>query len=238
LDTGSEGSTGHRFPRRASAFSPVEKERVMIMQIVAWIASVLVFSAFFMKTMVPLRIVAICSNIVFIGYALIGLHYGIFGKVYPIFLLHISLLPLNVIRLYQIKKLIRKIREVSTDEDSVGSLIPYMQKETYAKGRVLFSKGDFADRIYFIQQGTVAIPEINKRLAQGTVFGEVGVFTAYTKRSASAICDEESEIYSIHRDKVIELYYQNPKFGFFIVHLLSRYASENVDTILELQRRV
>jgi CRP/FNR family cyclic AMP-dependent transcriptional regulator len=210
----------------------------MIMQIVAWIAAILVFLAFFMKTMVPLRIVAITSNVAFISYALLGVHYGIFEKVFPIFVLHISLLPLNVFRLYQIKQLIRKIHEASGHEDSVEYLIPYMKKKTYAKGEVLFHKGDTADKIYFIQKGIVTISEVNKHLTQGTVFGEVGIFASYTTRSASAICSEESEIYSIHHDKVIELYYQNPKFGFFIAHLLSQYVAENVDTILHLQQRV
>jgi hypothetical protein len=37
----------------------------MIMQIVVRIASILVFAAFFMKTMIPLRVVAIASNAVF-----------------------------------------------------------------------------------------------------------------------------------------------------------------------------
>jgi CRP/FNR family cyclic AMP-dependent transcriptional regulator len=113
-----------------------------------------------------------------------------------------------------------------------------MKKENHERGETLFHKGDIADKIYYIQKGIVTIPEINKHLSHGAVFGEVGVFTSYTTRSASAICGAESEIYSIHRDKVIELYYQNPKFGFFIVHLLSRYASESVDTILQLQRLV
>jgi signal-transduction protein with cAMP-binding, CBS, and nucleotidyltransferase domain len=191
-----------------------------------------------MKTMIPLRVIAIASNVVFISYGLLGMYYGIFEKVYPIFVLHFALLPLNIFRLTQVKQLIRNVREASTYEDSVEYLIPFMKKETHAKGEVLFHKGDTADKIYFIQKGIVAIPEINKYLAQGSVFGELGVFTPYTKRSATAICGEESEIYSIHRDKAIELYYQNPKFGFFIVHSLSRYASENVDTILQLQGRV
>ena len=208
----------------------------MIMQIVAWIASALVFLAFFMKTIIPLRVVAIASNVVFISYALLGVYYGIFEKVFPIFVLHMALLPLNILRLYQIKQLIKKIREASAAEDSVEYLIPYMKKETHAKGEVLFHKGDTADKIYFLQQGVVTIPEIHKHLTSGTVFGEVGVFTPYPVRSASAICDEESEIYSIHRDKVLELYYQNPQFGFLIVHLLSRYAAESVDMILQSQR--
>ena len=208
----------------------------MIMQIVAWIASAFVFLAFFMKTIIPLRVVAIASNVVFISYALLGVYYGIFEKVFPIFVLHIALLPLNILRLYQIKQLMKKIREASASEDAVEYLIPYMKKETHAKGEVLFHKGDTADRIYFLQRGIVTIPEIHKHLTQGTVFGEVGVFTSYPVRSASAICDAESEIYSIHRDKVLELYYQNPKFGFLIVNLLSRYVAESVDMILQSQQ--
>jgi hypothetical protein len=215
----------------------LEKETSMLMQIVAWIASLLVFLAFFMKTMVPLRMVAIISNVVFIGYALLGLYYGIFEKVYPIFLLHLSLLPLNIIRLYQIKQLVRKIGEASANEPSVEYLIPYMKKETYVKGKMLFQKGDAADKIYFIQAGSIEIPEIKRELAEGAVFGEVGIFTPHKTRSASAICAEHAVIYSIHIDKVLELYYQNPKFGFFIVRLLSSYASENIDTILELRNR-
>jgi len=201
----------------------------MIMQIVAWFASILVFSAFFMKTMIPLRVVAITSNVVFISYALFGVYYGIFDKVFPILILHSALLPLNILRLYQIKKLMGKVREASAHEDAVEYLIPYMKKETYAQGEVLFHKGDTADKVYFIQKGSVTIPEMHKHLTRGAVFGEVGVFDASTVRSASAMCSEASDLYSIHHDKVIELYYQNPKFGFFIVHLLSRYASENVD---------
>jgi hypothetical protein len=51
----------------------------MWLVITAWIAAFLVFSSFFMKTMIPLRIVAIVSNTAFISYALLGIRYGIFG---------------------------------------------------------------------------------------------------------------------------------------------------------------
>ena len=77
----------------------------MWLVITAWIAAVLVFSSFFMKTMIPLRIVAIVSNIAFITYALLGITYGIFDRVYPILVLHASLLPLNLLRLRQLTRL-------------------------------------------------------------------------------------------------------------------------------------
>ena len=202
---------------------------------VAWIASGLVFCAFFMKTMVPLRVVAIASNFAFIAYSLLGIRSGIFEKVVPILVLHASLLPLNILRLHQIRRLIRRIREASEHGDAVEVLLPYMKKETHVKDAVLFRKGDVADKIYLIDEGVVAIPEVDKRLVAGTLFGEVGIFSHDAKRSASAVCAEPCEIHSIHRDKVIELFYQHPKFAFFVIRLLSRYATESVDTILQAQ---
>jgi CRP/FNR family cyclic AMP-dependent transcriptional regulator len=83
----------------------------------------------------------------------------------------------------------------------VEYLIPYMKKETYVKGQVLFQKGDAADKIYFIQAGGITIPEIKRELTEGAIFGEVGIFTPHKTRSASAICAEHAVIYSIHIDK-------------------------------------
>lgn len=76
----------------------------MDMQLVAWLAASLVFASFFMKTIVSLRTLAIVSNIVFIAYALLGVHHGIFDKVLPIFVLHIALLPLNLARLREARR--------------------------------------------------------------------------------------------------------------------------------------
>ena len=61
-----------------------------------YMASGLVLATFSMKSMRPLRITAIVSNIAFIIYAL-TMH------LQPIFLLHCILLPLNVFRLGQLE---------------------------------------------------------------------------------------------------------------------------------------
>jgi len=203
-----------------------------MIEIAAWVASALVFLTFFMKTMIPLRVVAIVSNVAFIGYALLGLRYGIFDKLLPILVLHVLLLPLNVFRLWQMKHLTRKFSTAS-NQVMIERLVPYMKREAFAQGNALFRKGDAADKIYFIESGTVEVPEVRRVLAKGSVFGEVGIFTPHMRRSASAICAQASVVYSIHRDEVLQLYYQNPEFGFVIVRLLSRYVSENVDTIME-----
>ena len=64
--------------------------------ITGYVASALVLAAFCMKEMVPLRIVALCSNLAFIAY---GLGLGLT----PIWLLHAVLLPMNVWRLCELR---------------------------------------------------------------------------------------------------------------------------------------
>jgi ABC-type phosphate transport system auxiliary subunit len=59
-----------------------------------WVAAGSVFSTFLARSMRPLRILAIISNIAFIAYG--GLYH-----LWPIVGLHVSMLPVNVIRLRQ-----------------------------------------------------------------------------------------------------------------------------------------
>jgi hypothetical protein len=52
-------------------------------ELVGYLASTLVFATFYMKTMMPLRTVAIASNVAFISY-------GYLGGMAPILILHVS----------------------------------------------------------------------------------------------------------------------------------------------------
>jgi CRP-like cAMP-binding protein len=173
-----------------------------------------------MKTMIPLRVVAIASNVAFVAYALLGLKYGIFGRVYPILVLHASLLPLNVFRLREIRRLIEAVSKASESE-TADYLIPYMRTERHARGETLFSRGDAADKLYLIEEGSIVMPEIGKRLSAGAIFGEVGLFAPQSIRSLSAVCEEDCQLHAISRDKVLELYYENPRFGFFLIRMVS-----------------
>jgi hypothetical protein len=62
------------------------------MDVAGYIAFALVFSAFYMKEMVSLRVLAICSNVAF-------LIYGSSMHLTPVIVLHALLLPLNILRL-------------------------------------------------------------------------------------------------------------------------------------------
>jgi CRP/FNR family cyclic AMP-dependent transcriptional regulator len=198
----------------------------MWLEIAAWVASVLVFSTFFMKTMIPLRVVGIASNVAFMSYALVGLAYGVFGRLYPIFVLHACLLPLNIFRLRQVRGLVEAVRSAS-DEDALQALVPYMTTESHAAGEMLFRRGDPADKLYMIQRGRVLFPEIGKPVAAGAVFGEVGLLAAPGARSLSAVCQDDCQLSTITKEKALELYYQDPTFGMFLLRLLSGYALDD-----------
>ncbi len=62
--------------------------------LVGFLASALVLAAFFARDMVPLRVLALCSNVAFLAY---GLRLGLA----PVWLLHALLLPVNCCRLVQ-----------------------------------------------------------------------------------------------------------------------------------------
>jgi CRP/FNR family cyclic AMP-dependent transcriptional regulator len=185
-----------------------------------WLASLLVFSAFFMKTMLPLRLTAIASNVGFIAYALLGLDYGIFGRLYPILVLHSCLLPLNVVRLRQITRLVEAVRGAS-NEEAIQALIPYMKTRSYAAGDVVFRRGDRADTLYVLERGEVVFPEASKSVSAGAVFGEVGLFAPQGVRSLSAVCENDCRLAEISKEKALELYYQNPRFGMFLIRLVA-----------------
>lgn len=59
------------------------------------LGSVLVFASFWMKRSIPLRTMALASNVVFIAYATVA-------WLVPILILHVALLPLNAARLWEL----------------------------------------------------------------------------------------------------------------------------------------
>jgi CRP/FNR family transcriptional regulator, cyclic AMP receptor protein len=61
---------------------------------IGYLASALVLAAFCMRDMTALRCVAIASNLAFIAY-------GALADVTPVLLLHVVLLPVNVLRLVE-----------------------------------------------------------------------------------------------------------------------------------------
>ena len=100
-------------------------------ELVGYIASIFVACSFYMKTIMPLRILSLCSNVTFIIY-------GLFGGLPPVFVLHVFLLPLNICRLYQMRKLVEEVKRVTGTDYSMDWLVPYMTRRTFKIRRSSF----------------------------------------------------------------------------------------------------
>jgi hypothetical protein len=182
-------------------------------ELAGYTASALVFLAFYMKTMIPLRIVGIASNLAFITYAM-----G--AGLYPILFLHAILLPLNSFRLFQMHALIRKVREASHGDFSMEWLMPFMRRRTLTKGDVLFKRGDRATEMYATLSGSIRLVELDVTVGAGNVLGEIGVFGPRHERMDTAVAETDVELGAIDNDKLLELYHQNPKFGRYLMTLV------------------
>ena len=56
----------------------------------------------------------------------------------------------------------------------------------------------------------------------GEVFGEIAFFSDAKERTLTAICEGACGIVAINEHNFMQLYYQKPAFGMYIVRLISR----------------
>lgn len=115
-------------------------------------------------------------------------------------------------------------------EQVVRALAPYLSLETHQAGETLFRRGEAADRLYLVQQGTVAIPEAGIALSSGNVFGEVGLFAPHGRRTAGAVCETDCRLLTLTGQKLLELCYQDAKLAVFLARLLAGYVYVETST--------
>jgi CRP/FNR family cyclic AMP-dependent transcriptional regulator len=192
-------------------------------EILGYLALILLLASFAMKTINQLRILAIAASVAVILYAILA-------EQYPVLVIAVLILIMNAYRLWDMRRMVGTVRQAtagSTAPPSVDWLMPYMTRIDAAKDAVLFHKGDVADAMYFLSEGHVRFEEIGVEIGKGSLFGEIGIFTHDQVRTATAKCTEASALMKVSADKVRELYYQNPEFGFFLVGLITHRLMED-----------
>ncbi|MEP7299039.1 MAG: cyclic nucleotide-binding domain-containing protein [Burkholderiales bacterium] len=198
-------------------------EMMALISVIAAGLSVLVSS--FVKTMIPLRGLAIASNFGFVAY-------GALHPSYPMLMLHALLLPINIFRLAEMVRLTKHVARVRAEAAHSGVwLKPYMRAKKHRAGTVLFRKGDMADRLYMLAEGRIELVEINSSLLPGQIFGEIAFFSPDRRRRLTARCADKCTVLSIDESTVKQLYYQNPAFGFNMIELVAARFSADVDRL-------
>lgn len=100
-------------------------------------------------------------------------------------------------------------------------LLPHMDHRRAAAGSVLFRKGDPGTEMFYLQRGTVRLPEIGVEMTEREVFGEIGVFHPDRRRTCSAVCTTDVDLFTLSDQKVRQMYFLNPGFAFFVLNLLT-----------------
>jgi hypothetical protein len=187
-------------------------------------AGALVLATFYLKTMIPLRVVAIASNVAFATY-------GILANAFPIVVLHALLLPLNVLRLHQMRVLIARVKRAARGDLSLDMMVPYMTVRSIPAGTRLFGRGERADEVFLVIKGRVRIEGRNVLVKPGQLVGEMGLFSEGQRRTDGAVCETDVEIASVSEDRIWELFYQNPEFGAYLLRIVMQRVTGSPQTV-------
>src|SRR5271155_3968214 len=190
----------------------------------SFFASIFVVATLSMRTMIPLRVFAILTNILLIATAIPTHNYATL-------ILHSVLLPLNTYRLHQMLQLVRDVKRSVSSDLSMDWLKPFMTERNCTAGEILFYKDEKAEDMLYIVSGRFKLIESGIELPVGAIVGELGMLSPSNVRTQSLECIEAGLILSVSYSKVEELYVQNPAFGFYFLKLASARLFQNLGTL-------
>ena len=140
-----------------SRLTDIMLHNITLANMMALMGAIFFVATLLVRTIVPLRFIAIISNVFFIAY-------GALSGAVPTFLLYLLSLPINVIRLRQMLNLVKKARVSAQGDLSMDWLRPFMTPRKYRRGEVLFRKGDVAKEMFLTVTGKFLVTEIGVEL--------------------------------------------------------------------------
>jgi Cyclic nucleotide-binding domain len=202
-------------------FVDIALASITIANILALIGAIFFVATLLMRTMVPLRVTGIISDVFFIGY-------GVLSGTVTTLILYTLLLPINIFRLAQMLRLVKRARVAAQGDLSMDWLKPFMNRRQYGKGDVLFRKGDRANEMFFTVTGKFLVTELGIELPPGRLVGELGFLAPDNRRTQSLECTEDGQVLAITYDRLLEIYFQNPEFGYYFLRLSTERLLQNI----------
>src|ERR1700741_2486462 len=186
----------------------------------ALVGAIFFVATLLMQTMVPLRV----ANMV--GCTFFATSGALSGNVAN-FLLYLLLLPINAVRLRQMLKLVKKARNATQGDMSMEWLKPFMTERRYRRGDRLYKKGDPAAEMSLTVTGRFLVKEIDVEIPPGSIMGELGFLSPNNRRTATVECIEDGQVLTITYERLLEIYFQDPQFGYYFLVLTSQRLLEN-----------
>ena len=193
---------------------------ITLANLFALIGAVFFVATLLTQTMVPLRVANMIGCIFFAAY-------GALTGVMTTLLLYLLMVPINAYRLRQMLQLVKMARGATQGDTSMEWLKPFMTERKYRKGDVVVKKDDAADEMFLTVTGKFLVKEINVELPPGRLMGELGFLSPDNRRTATVTCLEDGHVLTITYEKLLEIYFQNPQFGYYFLVLTSQRLLEN-----------
>jgi len=193
---------------------------ITLANLFALIGAIFFVATLLTQTMVPLRVANMIGCAFYAGF-------GALTGTITTFLLYLLLIPINAWRLRQMLQLVKMARTATQGDTSMEWLKPFMSERKYKKGDVLFKKDDVANEMFMTITGKFLVKEINVELPPGNIMGELGFLSPDNRRTATVLCLEDGQVLTITYEKLLEIYFQNPQFGYYFLVLTSQRLLEN-----------
>lgn len=187
-----------------------------------FVGAALMVASYLMKSMMPLRLVALSANVFLVVYAAIG------GS-WPTVALYVAMIPINVKKVLQIRKLVQAIENAKADSPVGEWLLPHMSRREVKAGTTLWHKGDRATEMVYVERGQLALLEYDEALGPGSLVGEIGLFAPDNRRTRTIVCSTDCTLYSLSAEAMAQLYYQNPRLGYHVMRLIVARLMHDVD---------
>ncbi|OYD60406.1 UNVERIFIED_ORG: DNA-binding NarL/FixJ family response regulator [Burkholderia sp. CF145] len=120
-----------------------------------------------------------------------------------------------------------QIHQALEGQLSVQRLLGHMTPIRFKAGETLFRKNASSDALYYVVRGTVSLQEIGIEVGPGTMLGEIGLFSPDHRRTCTARCQSDCELLSASAADAMRLYYQDPEFAMYLIHLITRRLGAN-----------
>lgn len=200
-----------------------------IIEAVGWLAAVLKVTTLTMRSMIPVRILAMASSVCFILYS------GVF-QVWPLLAIELVLLCVNAYRLYEIIALRRLVTHMTDEsETDFSAAMAYGKKRVIQAGNVIFEKGDPVDSLYYLAEGRVEVEDQNVSVAAGNIFGEMAFFNKSAARSATVRCLEDTVVFELDEKRFTRLQYEDPEFAMAVMRTVTKRLVANAAQTQEAQ---
>jgi len=178
-----------------------------------FLGAALMLASYMMKAMMPLRIAALAACVCLVAY-------GAVMQALPTLLLYAALIPINIKKMVQLRKLIRDVAQAKSDSPVSEWLLPHMTRRTARAGELLWRQGDPANEMIYLKDGRLRLVEHDEEVVPGALLGEIGLFAPDNRRTLSVRCETDCVIYGLSAEAMQMLYFQSPKLGYHVVRLI------------------